>query len=55
VKLLFDQHISARLVAAIADIFPDSAHVKEIGLDRSTDEEIWIYARENSFILVSKD
>jgi predicted nuclease of predicted toxin-antitoxin system len=31
-KLLFDENLSPKLVAALADIFPNSAHVHEIGL-----------------------
>ena len=29
-KLPFDQHLSPRLVARLADLFPDSAHVQSV-------------------------
>jgi predicted nuclease of predicted toxin-antitoxin system len=29
--------------------------VTDVGLDTATDEEIWAYAREHDFIIVSKD
>jgi predicted nuclease of predicted toxin-antitoxin system len=55
VKLLFDENLSFRLVSLVADEFPDSAHVRELGLSRSPDESIWRYAREEGFAIVTKD
>ncbi len=54
-KLLFDENLSPRLVAALADIFPESAHVDRIGLGGECDNEIWSYAKANHYIIVSKD
>jgi predicted nuclease of predicted toxin-antitoxin system len=54
-KLLFDQNLSYRLVAKIFEVFPDSAHVEALNLDRATDFEVWQYAKENGFIIVTKD
>ncbi len=54
-KLLFDQNLSPKLVANLADLFPDSSHVQAAGLDRATDAEVWEYARLNAFVIVSKD
>jgi predicted nuclease of predicted toxin-antitoxin system len=54
-KLFFDENLSPKLVQALADIFPDSAHVDRIGLGGSTDNEVWEYAKEHGFTLVSKD
>jgi predicted nuclease of predicted toxin-antitoxin system len=54
-KLLFDQNLSPRLVTLLADLFPDSNHVYLLGLDQVLDEEVWNYAKENGFIVVSKD
>lgn len=50
-KLLFDQDLSRHLVAE----FADSRHVTEVGLDSATDNEIWTYAGEHGFVIVSKD
>jgi predicted nuclease of predicted toxin-antitoxin system len=36
-KLLFDQNLSHRLVAALADVFPGSVHVRDVGLARAAD------------------
>ena len=54
-KLLFDQNLSPRLPALLADIYPDSAHVIPLQLDEAEDHEIWDYAKENGFVIVSKD
>lgn len=54
-KLLFDQHLSRRLVIQLADEFPDSAHVGALDLDTATDREIWDYAAEHDYIIASKD
>jgi predicted nuclease of predicted toxin-antitoxin system len=55
VKLLFDQNLSPRLVRRLADIYPDSAHVYLIGLDMAPDTVIWEYARDNEFLIVTRD
>lgn len=55
VKLLFDENLSPKLVAALADAFPDSAHVDRIGLGSADDGQVWEYARQNGFTIVSKD
>ena len=54
-KLLFDQNISPRLPKLLADIFPDSSHVLDFGLSRSTDDEIWKFALKNNFTIITKD
>jgi predicted nuclease of predicted toxin-antitoxin system len=54
-KLLFDQNLSHKLVHAIADIFPDSIHVRDVGLKAADDSLIWDYAKGNDFMIVSKD
>jgi predicted nuclease of predicted toxin-antitoxin system len=47
--------LSSRLVGALADEFPNSCHVNLAGLASATDLEIWAYAREHDFAVVSKD
>ena len=53
-KLLFDENLSPRLVHQLSD-FPGSAHVDVLGLHGKPDAEIWAYAREHGFVIVSKD
>jgi predicted nuclease of predicted toxin-antitoxin system len=40
-KLLFDQNISHRLIYLIKDIYPEAKQVREIGLENSSDKQIW--------------
>ena len=54
-KLLFDQNLSRHLVGRLQGTFPGSTHVTSIDLDTATDEEIWRYAGEHDFIVISKD
>jgi predicted nuclease of predicted toxin-antitoxin system len=54
-KLLFDQNLSHRLVALLAEEFPGSVHVRELGLSAAADPVVWQYAAENGFLIASKD
>jgi predicted nuclease of predicted toxin-antitoxin system len=54
-KLLFDQNLSPRLTRLLADIYPDSAHVRDVGLRDADDSVVWEYAKLNGYALVSKD
>jgi predicted nuclease of predicted toxin-antitoxin system len=36
-KLLFDHNLSYKLVARLADLFPDSAHVRNVNLHEADD------------------
>jgi predicted nuclease of predicted toxin-antitoxin system len=53
--LLFDENLSPRLPDRLADRFPNSLHVSAVGLDQSLDKDVWEYARQNEFIIVTKD
>ena len=54
-KLLFDQNLSPRLARLLSDLYPDSVHVRDIGLRDATDTAIWRYASQQGFVVVSKD
>lgn len=54
-KFLFDENMSPRLVARLADVFPESVHVRDVGLERATDTAIWAFALANGLTIVSKD
>jgi predicted nuclease of predicted toxin-antitoxin system len=54
-KLLFDQNLSSKLVKALADLFPDSLHVKDLGMEQTDDRSIWERAKQDGLIIVSKD
>ena len=54
-KLLFDQNLSHLLVTRLADLFPDSQHVRQLRLERADDQSVWDHAAAHAFCIVSKD
>ena len=54
-KLLFDENLSPKLPEQLAPIFPDCIHIRECGMLGRPDDEVWEYARENGFTIISKD
>ena len=53
-KLLFDENLSPQLVRLVEDLFPESLHVRMVGLEASDDLAVWKYAQENLLIICSK-
>ncbi len=47
-RLLFDQNLSFRLVRLLADIYPDSVHVRDLDLLEADDAAIWRHAAEHN-------
>ncbi len=54
-KLLFDQNLSPRLVTSLTDLYPGSSHVHLLQMDQVPDREVWEYARQEGFLIVTKD
>lgn len=54
-KLLLDENLSRRLLRRLADHFPNSLHVADLGLQGASDLAVWTAAREGEFVLVRKD
>ena len=54
-KLLLDQNLSRKLIKQIEDAYPGSCHLTSVLPESSTDREIWLFAEENDFIIVTKD
>ncbi|AIZ64858.1 hypothetical protein PK28_16400 [Hymenobacter sp. DG25B] len=54
-KLLFDENLSCRVVALLAEAFPGSEQVRRLGLLGKTDRLIWDYVRQHGFIIVTHD
>ena len=54
-KLLLDQNLAPRLARTLSDIYPGSAHVRDLGMTNASDREIWDRARSDGFVIVSKD
>jgi predicted nuclease of predicted toxin-antitoxin system len=55
-KVLFDANISWKLVNKLKPIFGECAHVDLIGLNVPADDiDIWNYALNNGYIIITKD
>ena len=54
-KLFLDQNLSYKLIPRLEKLFPGSKHIKEFGLEHSSDEDIYRFSITNNFILVSQD
>jgi predicted nuclease of predicted toxin-antitoxin system len=54
-KLLFDENLSHKLTGLLEDLFPNSIHVRDAGLESADDPLVWEHAKNNGLILVSKD
>jgi hypothetical protein len=45
-KLLFDENLSPKLARLLVDLFPDSVHVRDVGLKAADDSEVWKHAQD---------
>jgi predicted nuclease of predicted toxin-antitoxin system len=54
-KLLFDENLSPNLPHRLRDLFPDSLHVRDVGMKATIDPVVWDYAKDNDLMIVSKD
>jgi predicted nuclease of predicted toxin-antitoxin system len=55
-KILLDANISWKLTRILTPVFGECNHVDLIGLDvPAMDIDIWHYALENAYIIITKD
>jgi predicted nuclease of predicted toxin-antitoxin system len=54
-KLLLDENLSRRIVPFLQDPYPGSTQVALVGLERADDRTIWNYAKDNGYVIVSRD
>lgn len=54
-KLLFDQNISFRLINKIITLFPEAKQVRQLGIENYSDIEIWEYAKQNDYSIITFD
>ena len=54
-RLLFDQNLSFKLCARLADLFPGSTQARLLGLDRADDRTLWDHAAANDLAFVTQD
>jgi predicted nuclease of predicted toxin-antitoxin system len=54
-KFLFDQNISHRILALLPEQFSSSTSVKKEGLTNAQDSQIWEFAKDHDYIIVTQD
>ena len=54
-KLLLDNNLSFKLIKLLKEEFSYISHVGDFNLSKANDDEIWNYAKNNGFIIVTKD
>jgi predicted nuclease of predicted toxin-antitoxin system len=54
-RLLFDENLSPKLPQRLANLFPNSLHVRDVGMKATIDPIVWDYAKENDLMIASKD
>ena len=54
-KLLLDENLSRRIVPFLQAAFPGSTQIALLGLETASDSEIWQYAKDNNYVIVSRD
>ena len=54
-KLLLDQNLSPSIAQSLQNLFPGSTHVRDVGLQESSDLDVWSHAASQGFTIVSKD
>jgi len=54
-KLLLDENLSRRLPPFLQLLYPGTSQVVLEGLERAEDAEIWTFAKDNGFVIVTKD
>lgn len=54
-KFLLDQNISFKVKKMLREIYPDVKHLSDIELTNKTDVEIFNYAKELNYVIVTKD
>ena len=55
VQLLLDENLSPRLVNRLNQLLPGLTHVREVGLQEADDQQIWDWARDNAFAIITTD
>jgi predicted nuclease of predicted toxin-antitoxin system len=54
-KLLLDENLSRRLVPFLQHEFPGSSQVTLLGLESASDQDIWLRAKNDGYVVVTRD
>jgi predicted nuclease of predicted toxin-antitoxin system len=55
VRVLLDEQLSESLLQQLADLCPDSLHIRQLGLGGARDSAVWQRAIDLECVLVTKD
>jgi predicted nuclease of predicted toxin-antitoxin system len=53
--LLFDQNISFKVAKKVQDNFPGAKHLSDLRLEGAKDIEVWEFAKNNNYCIVTFD
>ncbi|WP_282780301.1 DUF5615 family PIN-like protein [Phaeodactylibacter xiamenensis] len=53
--ILLDNNITPRLSEELEEVYPGIIHVSQISLERAGDIEVWEYAKQEGFHIMTKD
>lgn len=54
-RLLFDENLPPRLCKLVGQYFDELRHVRDIGMNSTDDGAIWSFAKEEGFMIVTRD
>ena len=54
-KLLLDENLSRRLVPFLQHDYPDTTQVVLLGMESATDNDIWLRAKNDGYVIVTRD
>lgn len=54
-KLLLDENLSRRLVPFLQREYPGTSQVVLIGMESASDKEVWRFAKQEDFVIVTRD
>ena len=54
-KLLLDENLSRRIVPFLQYEFPGTSQVTFLGLESASDQDIWLRAKKDGYVVVTRD
>ncbi len=54
-KLLLDENLSHRIVPFLQHEFPGTSQVTLLGLESASDQDIWLRAKKDGYVVVTRD
>jgi len=55
VRLLLDENLSEAVLKPLADLYPGSLHVRQLGHGGASDRDVWRLAQTSDCVLVTRD